>query len=181
MTLDNIALARSMPAWEAGDPASVRATLATSVTRLARAGADLFACPDNTAHIALEQPGPDLALPGLRITEVVADRAARDGRARVGVLGTGHTMSGPLYPRALAARGIAAELPAEDDRHIINEIILDELLNGVFTDRSRQEFVRVIEQLARRRCDAVALVCTETPLLDDQFQGVSDRRPAVTA
>ncbi len=34
------------------------------------ADADFFACPDNTAHIALEVPGPDLALPGLHIADV---------------------------------------------------------------------------------------------------------------
>jgi aspartate racemase len=65
MTLDCIALARSLPAWQAGDHAAVRATLAVSLGRLAAAGADFFACPDNTAHLALEQPGPSLPLPGL--------------------------------------------------------------------------------------------------------------------
>ena len=38
-------------------------------------------------------------------------------------------------------------------------------MNGVLTASSRQEYVRVIEQLAGRGCDAVALVCTEIPLL----------------
>ena len=67
---------RARPALERADYQSVRATLAVSVDRLARVGADFFACPDNTAHIALEQPGASLALPGLHIAEVVADQAA---------------------------------------------------------------------------------------------------------
>ena len=54
VTLDCIAMARSMPAWDAGDYAAIRATLAESVQRLARAGAEFFVCPDNTAHQALE-------------------------------------------------------------------------------------------------------------------------------
>lgn len=165
VTLDCIALARSMPGWDAGDYLAIRATLARSVARLARAGADFFACPDNTAHMALEQPGEDLALPGLHIAEVVAGQAARDGRRRVGVLGTRYTMDGPLYPAALAARGIAAEVPGPDDRALIDKIIFDELVNGVFTAGSRAEYVRIIGQLAGRGCDAVALVCTEIPLL----------------
>ena len=165
VTLDCIALARSLPAWERADYQSVRATLSVSVHRLARAGADFFACPDNTAHVALEQPGPGLALPGLHIAEVVADQAARKGYARVGLLGTKFTMDGPVYPRALAARGIAAELPAAEDRVILHEIILTELVNGVFTDSARQEYSRIIDRLAARRCDAVGLVCTEIPLL----------------
>ena len=165
VTLDCIALARSMPAWDEGDHRSIRATLTVSVQRLARAGADFFACPDNTAHMALEQPGEELALPGLHIAEVVADQAARDGRSRVGVLGTRYLMDGPVYPRAFEARGIAAEVPEAGDRRVINEIIFEELVNGVFTSSSLQEYVRIIERLAGRGCDAVALVCTEIPLL----------------
>jgi aspartate racemase len=165
VTLDCIALARSMPAWDEGDHRSIRATLAVSVQRLAQAGAGFFACSDNTVHLALEEPGPALALPGLHIAEVVAERAARDGRTRVGVLGTRYLMDAPLYPRALAARGIAAEVPDADDRQAVNRIIFDELVNGVFAEESRQAYVRVIERLAGRGCDAVALVCTEIPLL----------------
>ncbi len=59
VTVDCIALGRSMSAWEGGDYAAIRLVLADSVTRLARAGAEFFVCPDNTAHIAFEQPGPD--------------------------------------------------------------------------------------------------------------------------
>jgi aspartate racemase len=165
VTLDCIALARSMPAWDAGDHAAVRAILAESLERLARAGAEFFICPDNTAHMALEDAGDALALPGLHIAEVVADRAAVDGRKRVGVLGTRYTMDGPLYPRALGARGIAAEVPDVADRHLINTIIFEELVNGLFKLESREAYVRIIEGLAARGCDAVALVCTEIPLL----------------
>jgi aspartate racemase len=165
VTMDCIAMARSMPAWDEGDYPPVRTTLARSVDRLARAGADFFVCPDNTAHIALELPGEDLALPGLHIAEVVAEQAARDGRRRVGVLGTRYTMDGQVYPAALAARGIGAEMPEPDDRALVNKIIFAELVNGVFTAGSRAEYVRVIARLAGRGCDAVALVCTEIPLL----------------
>ena len=165
VTLDCIALARSMPAWDEGNYLSIRDTLATSVRRLANAGADFFVCPDNTAHLALEQPGEDLALPGLHIAEVVADQAARDGRTRVAVLGTSYTMDGPVYPRAFGSRGIAAELPDGEDRRVLNRIIFDELVNAVFTDRSRQEYVAIIGRLAGRGCDAAALVCTEIPML----------------
>jgi aspartate racemase len=165
VTLDCIALARSLPAWERADYQAVRATLSVSVHRLARAGADFFACPDNTAHRALEQRGADLPLPGLHIAEVVADQAARSGYTRVGLLGTKYTMDGSVYPRALAARGIDTELPVTKDRGILHEIILAELVNGVFTEHARQEYGRIIDRLAARGCDAVGLVCTEIPLL----------------
>jgi len=64
VSLDCIAMGRSMPAWDAGDHAAVRAILAESIERLARVGCDFFVCPDNTAHLALDCPGPDLACRG---------------------------------------------------------------------------------------------------------------------
>ena len=165
VTLDCIGLAQSMPAWEKGDHAAIRGTMAESVRRLAAAGADFFVCPDNTVHQPLELPAEDLALPGLHIAEVVAERAAEEGRRRVGVLGTRYLMEGPVYPRALAARGMEAVVPGAEDRETVSAIIFAELVNGVLTDASRAEYVRVIERLAGRGCDAVALVCTEIPLL----------------
>ena len=165
VTMDCIAMARSMPAWEAGDHAAVREILATSVERLARAGADFFVCPDNTAHLALELSGAALALPGLHIAEEVATRAAELGYGRIGVLGTRFTMEGPIYRQVLAERGMEVEVPDPDDRDAVHRIIFDELVNGVFTDGSRAEYLRIIDELANRGCDAVALVCTEIPLL----------------
>lgn len=165
VTLDYIAFGYSMPAWAERDYASIRETLSTSVTRLSRAGAAFFACPDNTAHMALDLPGDDLALPGLHIADVVADAATAGGYRRVGILGTAYTMNGSLYPQALGTRGIATEVPDAKDRDLVNRIVFDELVNGVFTDRSRQAYVEVIERLVAHGCDAVALVCTEIPLL----------------
>jgi len=165
VTLDCIALARSPPAWETADYQKVRTNLSVSVYRLAQAGADLFICPDNTAHIALEQPGPSLELPGLHIADVVGDEAGRSGYTRVGLLGTKYTLDGPVYPRAFAARGIAVVLPDAADRAALHEIIVGELLQGVFTPSARQAYGRIIERLAEDGCDAVGLVCTEIPLL----------------
>ncbi|WP_062210384.1 aspartate/glutamate racemase family protein [Streptomyces sp. NBRC 109706] len=165
VTLDCIALARSMPGWDSGDHAAVRGVLAESVRRLAAAGAEFFLCPDNTAHMALELPGEPLALPGLHLPDVVAARAARDGRRRVGVLGTRYTMDGPLYPTALGRVGIEAAIPEAADRELIHRTIFDELLNGEIDAGSREAFAAVIGRLAERGCDAVALVCTEIPLL----------------
>lgn len=165
VTLDCIAMGHSMPAWDRGDHCAIRDILARSVRRLAAAGAEFFVCPDNTAHIALGADGPPLALPGLHIADVVAARAAGDGRRGVGILGTRYTMDSDLYPAALAAVGIDAAVPEPADREAVNSIIFDELVEGVFTDAARARYVGVIEDLRDRGCDAVALVCTEIPLL----------------
>jgi aspartate racemase len=165
VTLDCIAFGRSMPAWDAQDFAAVRITLATSVARLAHAGADFFVCPDNTAHLALESEGTPLALPGLHIVDVVAAQAERDRRRKVGILATRYTMDSDLYPRALARRGIDAAIPDDDDRQVVNDIIFGELVEGIVTDQARSTYAAIIDKLRERGCDAVALACTEIPLL----------------
>jgi len=164
--LDCEAMGRIMPAWDAGDHVAVRAFLAQSVQRLADGGCDFFACPDNTAHIALETAGHDLPLPGLNIGDVVAEQAAGLGMTRVAVLGTRFTMAGPVYRRALPAVGIEPAFPNDEERAEIDRIIFDELVEGVFTETSRARYVEIIDRLKRDEgCDGVALVCTEIPLL----------------
>ena len=164
--LDCEAMGHVMPAWDAGDHVAVRGFLAQSIERLASGGCDFFACPDNTAHIALESDGPELPLPGLNIGDVVAERAAALGMTRVAVLGTRFTMAGPVYRRSLPAVGIEPRFPADDERADIDRIIFDELVEGVFTEESRRRYLEIIDRLKRDEgCDGVALVCTEIPLL----------------
>lgn len=164
--LDCEAMGHVMAAWDAGDHAAVRSFLGQSIQRLAAGGCDFFACPDNTAHIALELPGPDLPLPGLNIADVVAEQAAGLGMKRVAVLGTRFTMGGPVYRRALPAVGIEPAFPNDAERADVDRIIFDELVEGQFTDASRRRYVEIIDRLKREEgCDGVALVCTEIPLL----------------
>ena len=164
--LDCEAMGRIMPAWESGDHAAVRAFLAQSIQRLAGGGCDFFACPDNTAHIALETAGPDLPLPGLNIGDIVAEQASALGMTRVAVLGTRFTMGGPVYRRSLPAVGIEPVFANEQERADVDRIIFDELVEGVFTDSSQRRYVEIIDRLKREEgCDGVALVCTEIPLL----------------
>ena len=135
------------------------------IGKLAAAGADFFILPDNTAHIALEEIGEPFALPCLHIGEVVAETAAAAGYRKVGILGTDWTMTGPVYRGALGRRGIAWEIPDEEDRRLIHNVIFDELCVGIVSDESRKAYVAIIGRLAARGCDSVALVCTEIPLL----------------
>ena len=144
---------------------AVRTHLARTAERLAGAGCDFFVCPDNTAHIALELPGERLPLPGLHIAELVARRAKADGRTCVGLLGTQWTMEGPVYPAAFARHGLAMRTPGVADRALVDEVIFEELCQGQLVDSSRAEYIRIIEALRRDGADAVALSCTEIPLL----------------
>ena len=165
ITLDSIPLARWMPAFDAGDDEALAAIMLESAQLLATAGADLALCPDNSAHVAWRHLEPASPIPWLHIARVVADEAARRGATRVGVLGTKITMDGPVYRDALGDRGIEVVVPAADDATLVDRVIFDELVAGIVTDDSRRAYQDVIGRLAARGCDAVALACTEIPLL----------------
>lgn len=165
VVMDCVPMGVSMPSWESGDHEAIRAILAGSAERLAMIGAEFFVCPDNTAHLALEVAGPPLAIPGLHIAEVVAQRAAESGYRQVAVLGTKWTMESELYPQAMAAHGLRTWIPAAHDRELIQATTFTELVHGRFTAPARQLFTGIIESSREQGCDAVALVCTEFPLL----------------
>jgi aspartate racemase len=165
ITMTGIAMHFMMAAYERNDMKAVRELFELDVQKLAAAGADFFICPDNTAHIALESPGDAFPIPALHIGEVVSQQAVKEGRRKVGILGTEWTMSGPIYPGALGRRALAWEIPGDADRELIHNVIFTELTLGVFKDSSRDAYVKIIERLAGTGCDSIALVCTEIPLL----------------
>ncbi len=165
ITLSILPMGPALAFYERDDLSAVRSYLARSAERLAAAGCDFFVCPDNTAHIALELPGEPFPLPGLHIAEIVAEQAKADGRRCVALLGTKWTMEGPVYPAAFARHGLMQRTPAPADRTMVDDVIFGELTQGRLKDASRAEYVRIIEGLKREGCDAVALSCTEIPLL----------------
>ncbi len=74
-------------------------------------------------------------------------------------------MDGSVYRDAFARHGLEHRVPAAEDRDLVNRTIFDELCNGVLNEGSRGEFLRIIAALKQAGCDAVALSCTEIPLL----------------
>lgn len=96
---------------------------------------------------------------------MVAQQAESAGYRTVGLLGTRWTMEGPIYPRVLGAHGVETRIPAEADRDWIQQVTFADLVRGAFTSSARERFVAIIGELADDGCDAVALVCTEFPLL----------------
>jgi aspartate racemase len=86
------------------------------------------------------------------------DEARARGYRRIGLTGTKWLMEGPVYPKELVR-------PDAAEREEINRIIMDELVCGVFAPQGIEFFRKVIEKMKRAGCEAVALSCTEIPLI----------------
>jgi aspartate racemase len=165
VTMHTYPLADYMRHIDAGKWYEVATMLLSSAEKLRKTGAKLLICSDNTAHQAVDLVRDRSPLPWLHIAEEVAIVAAERGFGRLLILGTRYLMEGPVYPAKLDAKGIAYDIPAVDERQRINTLTFDELVYGRFEDSARSYFKQVIVEGKRRGADAVALACTEFPLL----------------
>lgn len=165
VVLSAVPMGWSMEGWRTGDHSTVAKFLSKGVQQVADAGADFFVCPDNTAHIVLEQIAAELPIPGLHIADVVCREIAAHGWKRVGLLGTRWTMTGPVYACALERLGVALEVPEEPVREELNTAIFEELCQGVFREQTTRRFLDALEDLRSKGADAVILGCTEIPLI----------------
>ena len=165
VTLSCIAMGEWLPAFNRGDHAGIAEFMLRETEIVARAGAQLAICPDNSAHLAFKQVASKSPIPWLHIAEEVAKAAARGGYKHAALLGTRFTMSGPVYPEVFAKHDLKISTPTEADQQRVDEIIFKELVNGIFSEASRLRYDEVINRMKSRGCDSVILGCTEIPLL----------------
>jgi aspartate racemase len=152
-------LARYMQAIQSSDDwAGVADLLVASGEKLGRAGADFLICPDNTVHRVMAQVRARSKLPWLHIAECVAEEAEAKGYSCIGLTGTKFLIESDVYPAEYLR-------PSPEEREKMNAIIFDELVYGRFESRSQRFFQEVIGRMQEAGCDAVALCCTEIPLL----------------
>jgi aspartate racemase len=150
---------------EAGNWDGVAALMLSSEAKLAKSGAELVICPDNTVHRVFDQVAKQAKLPWLHIAGEVAKEAGGRGYKRVGLIGTEYTMEATFYTEKLREVGIEIVLPDEKDLKLVNRIIFDELVAAQFTAESRAYFTGLINEMRARGCEAVVLGCTEVPLI----------------
>ena len=150
---------------DAGDVTGVGDLMLDSARKLAAAGAEFLICPDNTIHQAFDYVVENSPLPWLHIAEIVADEAVDRGFERLALTGTKWLVESNVYPQKLAARGLQFVRPTGAERDEIQRIIMEELVNGIFTTETIAYFQKTIERLNRDGCDAVILGCTEIPLI----------------
>lgn len=159
VTMHTHSLAEYMKCIYRDDWQGVGELMLSSAGKLAGAGADFLICPDNTIHQALPSIQSRSPLPWLHIAEVVVAEAERRGFRRVGLTGTRYLVESDVYPPSLVR-------PRPEERQEINRIIFEELVYGVFKPEAVACFQRVIGRLKDEEgCDAVALSCTEIPLI----------------
>jgi aspartate racemase len=153
-------------ALDAGDLDAVALLMLDSARKLAKAGAGFLICPDNTIHQALHLVSPKSPLPWISIADAVTKAAHQRRLKKLALLGTRWLVASEVYPKALAARGIACVRPGDAERDAISAHIVEDMVRGRFTPEALADCQRVITRLREEDgCDGVVLGCTELPLL----------------
>jgi aspartate racemase len=165
IVMSAVPMGLSMPGWQTDDYPAIAKFLSQGVQQVADAGADFYICPDNTAHIVLEQIASELPIPGLHIADAVIHEITAHGWKHVGLLGTKWTMSGVVYPKALEKHGLECLTPNETTRERLDAAIFDELCQGIFDPKTTKLFLQAINDLKSNGAECVILGCTEIPLI----------------
>lgn len=98
----------------------------------------------------------------LHIAEPAAAMVHNDGHRLVALIGTRDTMEGDFYQDWLEKHyGIAMITPEADERERVNQIIIDELADGVIHASSRRYVSELIGKLHRRGAQGLILACSE--------------------
>jgi len=154
----------------AGDWRPLRRTMIDAASRLKLGGADFIVIASNTMNSTAGLIERRVGIPVLNIIDVVGKRIRQKGLDTVALLGTAYTMEAGFYRDRLEDRyGLTVVTPDRAERRYINDVIFDQLCNGIIKPQARKRFVAIIERLvADEGAQGVILGCTEIPLLVEQ-------------
>jgi aspartate racemase len=133
---------------------------------LERGGADFVVLCTNTMHKLADQLQAGIHIPFLHIADATAEKIQAAGLHKIGLLGTRFTMEHDFYKgRLVDLFGLEVLTPEAAEREVVHRVIYDELCLGVVREESRQEYIRIMENLVTAGAEGIILGCTEIELL----------------
>jgi aspartate racemase len=140
--------------------------LAAEARALVAGGAELLVLCTNTMHKVADAITGAVEIPFVHIADTTAHAVRAAGLDSVGLLATGYTMEQDFYVGRLRdVHGLQVLVPGEADRRIVHDVIYDELCVGVVREESREQYRRIMRELAARGAQGILLGCTEVDLL----------------
>ncbi|MGV2831852.1 aspartate/glutamate racemase family protein [Myxosarcina sp. GI1(2024)] len=140
--------------------------LASEVNKLAKAGADFAVLASNTPHIVFDEVQKASLLPMISIVEATCEKAREIGMQKVGLFGTKFTMMSGFYDRIFTKQNIEVIVPDEKDRVYIHEKYMNELVKGIFLDKTRNDLLNIVTKIEQQHeIQGLILGGTELPLI----------------
>ena len=152
-----------------GDWDSAAAILVDAAHSLEASGVDAVMICTNTMHKVADQVGTAISVPLLHIADATGEVLLAQKYSKVALLGTSFTMEQGFYKDRLRDKfGTCVITPGGSSGQVIHRVIYQELCLGVIKQESKQEYLRVIEDLTDQGAQAIILGCTEIGLLIEQ-------------
>lgn len=134
--------------------------------KLEKAGADMVLLCTNTIHLVSERITTSVAIPFFHIAHVTGEAIKNQGLKKVALLGTRFTMEMDFYTKILKEDyGLEIIIPNVEERQLIHDIIYKELVKGILTKKSKDVYLKIINNLEKQGAEGIIAGCTEIPLL----------------
>ncbi|MBF4505713.1 aspartate/glutamate racemase family protein [Flavobacterium sp. JLP] len=129
-------------------------------------GAEAIVLCANTMHFIADRLEKAIDLPIIHIATATAVEIQKQEIKKVGLLGTKFTMELDFFKDKLAAKGIEAIIPQnQEDKDFIHTTIFEELGRGLVTDATKKRYLEIANQLIQEGAEGIILGCTEIPLV----------------
>jgi aspartate racemase len=143
--------------------------ISETAEKIERSGAECLVVCANTLHMFAEQIAAKTTIPLIHIADCTAEVMKRKNFKKACLLGTRPTMEMPFYKNRLKEKhGIDVIVPDENDITITHNIIVDELLKGIFRHESKHIYLDVMKKMVKQGAECIILGCTDIPLLLNQ-------------
>lgn len=140
--------------------------LVSNLNKLISADADLLAIASNTPHVVIDQIMEKIDTPILNIVEETKKFAENKNLKKLLLTGTYFTMKSTFYQEELVKAGIECLVPDEAEMKTIQDIIFQNLVNGIVNENDKRKFLDICNRIiGAEKVDGVILGCTELPLL----------------
>ena len=140
--------------------------MAVHAEKLQKAGADSVVLCTNTIHLVSDAITQAIDVPFLHIADATGEAIVESGVKKVALLGTKFTMEKDFYTKILREQyNLEVMVPDAEDMDILQSIIYNELVKGVFKTESKKICLDIIIKMEVQGAEGVILGCTELPLL----------------
>lgn len=142
--------------------------LSEAAKNLEKAGADFIVICTNTMHKVVPKIQSCIGIPIVHIAKATAEVLKQSNITKVALLGTKYTMTQKFYKDKLIEAGISVLVPDDTSIEVVNDVIYNELCLGIISPQSKQKYLAIIDELAKKGAQGVILGCTEIGLLVQQ-------------
>ena len=133
---------------------------------LKKSGIDAIVLCANTAHLYADELEKEVGLPLIHIGTETAKAITQKNITTIGLLGTQFTMEMDFYKDRLKSFGLQVLIPEKQEtRDYIQYVLKEELGRGIVTPESKQNYIKIANELISRGAQGIILGCTEIPML----------------